>query len=65
MADDLTQVGKGDRIRVSLQKHEAQFLAKKFKVSAQQAAGAIRATGPSRKRVEDYIREKKKNGGYR
>jgi hypothetical protein len=59
MADNLKDVGKGDRIRASLQKHEAQYLAKKFKISGQAAAGAIRAAGPSRSKVEAYIKEKK------
>ena len=64
MADDLTQIGKGDRIRVSMQKHEAHYLAKRFRISTQAAAGAIRAAGPSRKKVEDYTRQKKADGGY-
>jgi Protein of unknown function (DUF3606) len=64
MADNLKDVGKGDRIRVSLQKHEAQHLARKHHISGQAAAGAIRAAGPMRKKVEEYIRQKKKNGAY-
>jgi Protein of unknown function (DUF3606) len=60
MADDLKMVGKGDRIRVSLQKHEVQHLARKHKITGQAAAGAIRAAGPSRAKVEAYIKEKKK-----
>jgi len=64
MADDLKSVGKGDRIRVSLQKHEVQHIARKFKISGQAAAGAIRAAGPMRAKVEAYIKEKKKKGDY-
>ncbi len=60
MADDLKSVGKGDRIRASLQKHEVQHLAKKFDISGQAAAGAIRAAGPMRKKVEAYIKAKRK-----
>ena len=62
MADDLKSVGKGDRIRASLQKHEVQHIAKKHKISGQAAAGAIRAAGPMRARVEAYIKDKKKSG---
>jgi uncharacterized protein DUF3606 len=64
MADDMTKVGKGDRIRASLQKHEVQYIARKFKITGQAAAGAIRAAGPMRAKVEAYIAEKKKNGSY-
>ena len=59
MADNLKEIGKGDRIRASLQKHEAQHLAKKHRISSQAAAGAIRAAGPMRARVEAYIKERK------
>ena len=30
MADDITDVGKSDRIRASLQEHEVRLIAKKF-----------------------------------
>jgi hypothetical protein len=50
MADNPKAVGKGDRIRVSQQKHEVQHIAKKFKISGQAASGAIRAAGPMRRR---------------
>jgi len=65
MADNLKDVGKGDRIRASLQKHEVQHIASKFKISGQAAAGAIRAAGPNREKVYAHIRGKKKVGGYR
>ena len=58
--DDLANVGQGDRIRVSLQKHEVRYIAEKFKISGQAAAGAIRAAGPMRKKVYAYIEEKQK-----
>jgi hypothetical protein len=62
MADNPKDVGKGDRIRASLQPHEVQFIAKKFGISGQAAAGAIRAAGPMREKVYGYIRAKKKAG---
>jgi len=64
MADDLTKIGKGDRIRAGLQKHEVQYLAKKHQINGQAAAGAIRAAGPMRAKVEAYIKQKKKDGDY-
>jgi hypothetical protein len=65
MADNPKAVGKGDRIRVSQQKHEVQYIAKKFKISGQAASGAIRAAGPMRAKVEAYIKDKKRSGAYR
>jgi hypothetical protein len=64
MADSAKNVGKGDRIRVSQQKHEVAYIAKKFKITGQAASGAIRAAGPMRANVEAYIKAKKKNGDY-
>ncbi|TGN90907.1 DUF3606 domain-containing protein [Bradyrhizobium yuanmingense] len=64
MADDPKNVGKGDRIRASQQPHEVQYIAKKFNISGQAASGAIRAAGPTREKVYDYIRQKKKDGDY-
>lgn len=61
MADNLKDVGKGDRIRVGLQKHEVQYIAKKFKITGQAASGAIRAAGPMREKVYAYIKDKKKS----
>jgi hypothetical protein len=65
MADNPKEVGKGDRIKASLQKHEVSHIAGKFNISGQAARGAINAAGPSREKVYDYIRQKKKNGDYR
>jgi hypothetical protein len=59
MADNPKDIGKGDRIRASMQKHEVQFIAKKFGISGQAAAGAIRAAGPMREKVYAYIKGKK------
>jgi hypothetical protein len=64
MADDLKNVGKGDRIRASLQKHEVQHIAHKFAISGPAAAGAIRAAGPMRDKVYAYIKAKKQGGYY-
>lgn len=65
MPDDLSKVGKGDRIRASQQKHEVQYIAEKFHISGQAASGAIRAAGPTRTKVYEYIRDKKKDGDYK
>ena len=62
MADNMNEVGKGDRIRASMQKHEVQYIARKFGVSGQAAAGAVRAAGPVREKVYAYIKQKKKSG---
>jgi hypothetical protein len=65
MADDPKEVGKGDRIRASLQEHEVQHIARLKKISGQAAAGAIRAAGPMRAKVYAYIDAKKKAGDYK
>jgi Protein of unknown function (DUF3606) len=62
--DNPKDIGKSDRIRASQQPHEVKFIAKKFKITGQAASGAIRAAGPMRANVYDYIRRKKKNGEY-
>ncbi|GLR99215.1 MULTISPECIES: DUF3606 domain-containing protein [Bradyrhizobium] len=64
MADDRKNVGKGDRIRASQQPHEVKYIANKFNISGQAASGAIRAAGPMRDKVYEYIKQKKKGGGY-
>lgn len=64
MADDLSNVGNSDRIRAGQQLHEVRFIAKKFKISTQAASGAIRAAGPMRQKVYDYITVRKKAGRY-
>ena len=64
MADDPKNVGKGDRIRASQQPHEVRYIADKFNISGQAAAGAIRAAGSMREKVYAYIRQKKKDGDY-
>jgi hypothetical protein len=60
MVDNTKKVGKSDRILASLQAHEVKYIAKKFDISGQAAAGAIRAAGPNRAKVYAYIKAKKK-----
>ena len=43
-----------------MQKHEVQHIAKKFGITGQGAAGAIRAAGPMRDKVYAYVKAKKK-----
>jgi hypothetical protein len=64
MPDNPKKVGQGDRIRASQQAHEVRYIAEKFGISGQAASGAIRAAGPMRAKVYDYIRQKKKDGEY-
>ena len=54
MADNLKEIGKGDRIRASLQKHEVQYLARKHQITGQAAAAAVRFAGPIRAKVVAY-----------
>ncbi len=39
MADNLKDIGKGDRIRVSMQKHEVRHIADKLKSRAKRRQG--------------------------
>ena len=61
MADDKTKKGKQDRSRINMNEdYEVQYWKKKFKVTGQALAGAIRATGSSNaKKVEAYLKSKK------
>jgi hypothetical protein len=63
VADSLKDVGKGGRIRASLQKHEVQHIAKNFGITGQAGAGAVRAAGPMREKVYAYIKAKAKASG--
>ncbi|HSV21846.1 MAG TPA: DUF3606 domain-containing protein [Xanthobacteraceae bacterium] len=59
MADDKTKRGAQDRTRINTsERYEMDYWKKKFRVSGQQLAGAIRAVGPSVKKVEKYLKEK-------
>jgi hypothetical protein len=64
MADSPRVRGKRDSGKVSKQKHELEYLKKKFDVSGQAAAAAQRERGPNRAKVETYIKVKKKIGHY-
>jgi hypothetical protein len=60
MADDRTKKGMQDRTRINMkERYEIDYWKKKFKVSGQALAGAIRATGSSNvKKVEAYLKSK-------
>lgn len=59
MADDKTKRDYHDRTRISTsERYELAYWKKKFRVSGQQLAGAVRAVGPSVKKVEKYLKEK-------
>lgn len=61
MADDKNKRGKSDRNKVAAsENYEIDYLKKKFDVSGQQVAGAIRAVGNNRVAVEKYLKEAKK-----
>lgn len=59
MPDSKTNRGPADQSRVSLkQDYEKQYWKKKFRVTGQALAGAVRAVGPSAKKVEAYLKAK-------
>jgi Protein of unknown function (DUF3606) len=59
MPDSKTNRGPADRSRISLKEdYEKEYWKKKFRVSGQALAGAVRAVGRSSKKVEAYLREK-------
>lgn len=46
-----------DRAKVSSrERFEIDYLKKKFEVSGQQVAGAVRAVGNKRKKIEEYLK---------
>lgn len=50
--------GPADRSRISLKEdYEKEYWKKKFRVSGQALAGAVRAVGRSSKKVEGYLKE--------
>jgi len=58
MADDKSKADYRDRTRINMSEdYEKTYWKKRFKVSGQQLAGAIRAVGPSVKKVEKYLSE--------
>jgi len=59
MADDLKKRGKSDRDRINMKElYEVEAAKKKYRVSGQQLAGAVRAVGPMRAKVEKYLKDK-------
>jgi hypothetical protein len=64
MADNPKIRDKRDANKVSKQKHELDYLKDKFDISGQAAAAAQRQAGPDRKKVEAFIKDKKKQGDY-
>lgn len=59
MADDKSKRDFRDRTRINMSEdYEKAYWKKRFKVSGQALAGAIRAVGPSVKKVEAYLRER-------
>ena len=61
MTDNKKKRDGRDRSKVSgTENYEVNYLKKKYKVSGQQVAGAIRAVGNSRAKVETYLKQAKK-----
>jgi hypothetical protein len=59
MADSRTKKDFRDRTRINMSEdYEKDYWKKRLKVSGQQLAGAIRAVGPSVKKVEEYLRQR-------
>jgi Protein of unknown function (DUF3606) len=59
MADDRTKKDFRDKTRINVNEdYEKEYWKKRFRVSGQQLAGAVRAVGPSVKKVEKYLNEK-------
>jgi hypothetical protein len=55
--DNRSKRGGNDRKRVAGgQSWEVDYMKEKFKVSGQQVAGAIRAVGNDRRKVEEYLK---------
>jgi hypothetical protein len=61
MADDKKKKGAQDRTRIAMSEpYEVAYWKKKFGVTGQALAGAVRATGShSAKKVEAYLKGKK------
>jgi hypothetical protein len=56
MADDRTKRDFRDRTRINTEeRYEMDYWKKKFRVSGQKLAGAVRAVGPSVKKVKAYL----------
>ena len=61
MADDKSNRGKPDRIRISTgDAYELQYWKRELGVSGQQVVGAVRAVGPMVADVKAYVARRKK-----
>ncbi|MBJ7405940.1 MAG: DUF3606 domain-containing protein [Bradyrhizobium sp.] len=59
MADDKSKRDYRDRTRINLNEdYEKEYWKKRFNVSGQALAGAVRAVGVSVKKVEKYLKDK-------
>jgi hypothetical protein len=59
MPDNKSNRGPADRSRISLKEdYEKEYWKKKFRVSGQALAGAVRTVGRSAKKVEAYLKDK-------
>ncbi|WP_439372668.1 DUF3606 domain-containing protein [Bradyrhizobium sp. DASA03120] len=59
MADDKSKTDYRDRTRINLNEdYEKEYWKKRFGVSGQALAGAVRTVGVSVKKVEKYLKEK-------
>ena len=59
MADNRKNRGQPDRSTINLNEdYEKDYWKKKFRVSGQALAGAVRAVGTSAKKVESYLKDK-------
>jgi hypothetical protein len=59
MADNRKKRGQPDRSTINLNEdYEKEYWKKKFNVSGQALAGAVRAVGKSAKKVEAYLKDK-------
>ena len=59
MADDKSKRDYRDKTRINTSEpYERDYWKQRFKVTGQQLAGAVRAVGPSVKKVEQYLKKK-------
>jgi hypothetical protein len=59
MADDKSKRDYRDRTRINTsEEYEMAYWKKALRVSGQQLAGAVRAVGPSVKKVKEYLKDK-------
>jgi hypothetical protein len=62
MADNLTQRGMQDRMRIAVdQDHELRYWSEKFGVTVERLKEAIKAAGPQAADVERYLKRQSQN----